>query len=166
VIEIHSGIKGKEESDENVQRLLEVESPTSNVEIVIHVNMLKEGWDVKNLYTIIPLRASASEILREQTIGRGLRLPFGEPTGDQDIDALDIVSHDKYRELIEEAKDSPLFKFRELNDDDLRPVKTVPVSHNYINLEPVLERLQQEKKLLFSLNCTMSNGSMRSFKPS
>ena len=84
VIEIHSGTRG-EESDENVSRLLQVENPTSNVEIVIHVNMLKEGWDVKNLYTIIPLRASVSEILTEQTIGRGLRLPFGKITGDYDL---------------------------------------------------------------------------------
>jgi type III restriction enzyme len=43
--------------------------------VVIHVNKLKEGWDVRNLYTIVPLRASASDILTEQTLGRGLRLP-------------------------------------------------------------------------------------------
>jgi len=39
--------------------------------------MLKEGWDVKNVYVIVSLRASVSEILTEQTLGRGLRLPFG-----------------------------------------------------------------------------------------
>ena len=38
--------------------------------MVIHVNKLKEGWDVRNLYTIVPLRASASDILTEQTLGR------------------------------------------------------------------------------------------------
>jgi superfamily II DNA or RNA helicase len=103
VIEIHSG-KTRAESDENIQRLLAVEQPTSNVEVVIHVAMLKEGWDVKNLYTIIPLRATVSEILAEQTIGRGLRLPFGKITGDPDLDALEIVSHDQYAKLIEAAK--------------------------------------------------------------
>ena len=40
-------------------------------EIVIHVNMLKEGWDVTNLYTIVPLRAANSRTLVEQSIGRG-----------------------------------------------------------------------------------------------
>lgn len=50
------------------------------MEIVIHVNMLKEGWDVNNLYTIVPLRTAASKILREQMVGRGLRLPYGERT--------------------------------------------------------------------------------------
>jgi len=153
VIEIHSGTRG-EESDENVSRLLQVENPTSNVEIVIHVNMLKEGWDVKNLYTIIPLRASVSEILTEQTIGRGLRLPFGKITGDYDLDALEIISHDQYEKLIQAAKDSPIFKFKELDEQDLRPVKTVPVSHKFIELDNVLDRLAKEKKILFTSELT------------
>ena len=64
-----------------VERLLKVESPDEPTEIVIHVNMLKEGWDVTNLYTIVPLRAANARILIEQTIGRGLRLPYGKRTG-------------------------------------------------------------------------------------
>ena len=48
---------------------------------MIHVNMLKEGWDVNNLYTIVPLRAANARILIEQSIGRGLRLPYGKRTG-------------------------------------------------------------------------------------
>ncbi len=139
VIEIHSGKTGAE-SDENVQRLLEVELPTSTVEVVIHVNMLKEGWDVKNLYTIVPLRASVSDILTEQTIGRGLRLPFGTPTGIQDLDELEIMSHDNYAKLIEAAKGSPLFHFKELPPEDLRPVKTVQVQHGFLDLDKVLDR--------------------------
>lgn len=153
VIEIHSG-KTATESDDNVQRLLSVEQPTSTVEIVIHVNMLKEGWDVKNLYTIIPLRASVSEILTEQTIGRGLRLPFGEITGDPDLDALDIVSHDQYAKLVEAAKDNPLFRFKELDDSELRPVKTVAVAHKFVDLGDVLDRLQQDEHILFTSELT------------
>ena len=72
---------------------------------MIHVNMLKEGWDVNNLYTIIPLRTSASETLTEQTIGRGLRLPYGERTGNEKVDRLSIVSHDKYEAIIQLAND-------------------------------------------------------------
>ena len=80
VLEINSSLRGAEK-DENIQRLLQLESPDNTIEIVVHVNMLKEGWDVTNLFTIVPLRASASETLTEQTIGRGLRLPYGERTG-------------------------------------------------------------------------------------
>ena len=72
---IHSKQKGAE-SEENMRLLLDVESPDNPIEIVIHVNMLKEGWDVNNLYTIVPLRTAASKILREQMVGRGLRLPY------------------------------------------------------------------------------------------
>ncbi len=50
-----------------------LEDLNNPVEIVIHVNILKEGWDVKNLYTIVPLRAANSRTLVEQSIGRGLR---------------------------------------------------------------------------------------------
>jgi type III restriction enzyme len=75
VIEVHSAQNGQE-NEAAMARLLALETDT-RTEIVIHVNKLKEGWDVTNLYTIVPLRASASEILTEQTLGRGLRLPYG-----------------------------------------------------------------------------------------
>lgn len=103
VIEIHSNQRG-EESDEATQRLLAVEHDPET-EIVIHVNKLKEGWDVTNLYTIVPLRASASEILTEQTIGRGLRLPYGQRTGVDSVDRLTIVAHDKFQAIVDAAND-------------------------------------------------------------
>jgi len=104
VLEINSSQSGAEK-DENINQLLNLESPDNETEIVIHVNMLKEGWDVNNLYTIIPLRASASETLTEQTIGRGLRLPCGDRTGIEQLDTLYIVSHDKYESIINIAND-------------------------------------------------------------
>ena len=99
VIEINSALRGAEK-DSNIEQLLSLENPENKIEIVIHVNMLKEGWDVTNLYTIVPLRSSASETLTEQTIGRGLRLLYGERTGVEEVDRLSIVSHDRYAEII------------------------------------------------------------------
>ncbi|MDL2288476.1 DEAD/DEAH box helicase family protein [Oscillospiraceae bacterium OttesenSCG-928-F05] len=104
VIEVHSAQRGAEK-DENIARLVSLEAPENDIEIVIHVNMLKEGWDVTNLYTIIPLRTAASLTLREQTIGRGLRLPYGERTGNPTADRLTIVAHDKFDEIIAAAND-------------------------------------------------------------
>jgi type III restriction enzyme len=104
VLEINSK-QGKVESDENMLLLLGLEEADNPIEIVIHVDKLKEGWDVKNLYTIVPLRASASETLTEQTIGRGLRLPYGERTGAPEVDRLSIVSHDKYQAIVDLAND-------------------------------------------------------------
>jgi type III restriction enzyme len=102
VIQVDSSKTGAEE-DEMVERLLSVESPDEPTEIVIHVNMLKEGWDVTNLYTIVPLRAASARILIEQSIGRGLRLPYGKRTGVTAVDRLNIVAHDKFQEIVDEA---------------------------------------------------------------
>lgn len=107
---IHSSLRGSEK-DENIELLLDVEKQTNPIEIVIHVNILKEGWDVNNLYTIIPLRTATSRILREQTVGRGLRLPFGHLTGDQMLDSVTLTAHDKFEEIINEAqREDSIFK--------------------------------------------------------
>lgn len=102
VIVVHSNQSGAEK-DENIEQLVSLEDENNKTEIVIHVNMLKEGWDVSNLYTIIPLRTSASNTLTEQTIGRGLRLPYGKITENASVDRLTIVSHDRYQAIIDEA---------------------------------------------------------------
>ena len=105
VIKIDSK-QGRVEKDDNVQKLLLVEAPESKIEIVIHVNMLKEGWDVTNLYTIVPLRAGKSKTLVEQAVGRGLRLPYGKRTGVEAVDRLTIVAHEHFDEIIRAAKEN------------------------------------------------------------
>lgn len=109
VIQVDSSKTGAEE-EEMIGRLLKVEDAGEPTEIVIHVNMLKEGWDVTNLYTIVPLRAANARILIEQSIGRGLRLPYGKRTGVSAVDRLSIVAHDKFQEIVDEANraDSPI----------------------------------------------------------
>lgn len=127
VIEIHSNMKG-EETEDNIRKLLSIESSQNPVEIVLHVYKLKEGWDVNNLFTIIPLNAAKSDILALQTIGRGLRLPFGAITGNEAIDTLDIVAHDHYREIVEDIKNSDTFKYRNLDDRGVEPTKIVEIT--------------------------------------
>lgn len=109
VIQVDSSRTGADE-EEMIRRLLAVESYDEPTEIVIHVNMLKEGWDVTNLYTIVPLRAANARTLIEQSIGRGLRLPYGRKTGVDVVDRLNIIAHDKFQEVIDEAGrgDSPI----------------------------------------------------------
>jgi len=109
VAEVHSALRG-DESDEATARLVALEKD-GRTEIVIHVNKLKEGWDVTNLYTIVPLRASASEILTEQTLGRGLRLPFGKrvsKVGDDEfaaVDRLTVIAHERFDDIIAKARE-------------------------------------------------------------
>ena len=129
---LHSNQRGAEK-DENVQLLLDVEKFTNPIEIVIHVNILKEGWDVNNLYTIIPLRTAASQTLREQTIGRGLRLPYGQRMGNRDVDALVITAHDKFEKIIAEANkpDSLLKAGNIIFAEDIEKSESVVVKPAY-----------------------------------
>ena len=141
----HGAYKGKvlridssSKKDEDIEhQFVALESPDNEIEIVVHVNMLKEGWDVNNLYTIIPLRASNAAILIEQTIGRGLRLPYGgQRTGNKDVDTLTVIAHDNFQKVIDEAnKGNSLLKrvsFIELEERDERDqggiVETTPTS--------------------------------------
>jgi len=107
VLLVHSGSEATQ-----IEQLLNLEKTENPIEIVVHVNKLKEGWDVKTIYTIIPLRASVSDILTEQTMGRGLRLPFGRPVSRDeglsdderkdllDIDTLEVISHERYSAVL------------------------------------------------------------------
>lgn len=130
VLQIDSSTK----KDEEIDRLfVSLEKPDNKIEIVIHVNMLKEGWDVTNLYTIVPLRAADAPILVEQQIGRGLRLPYGgKRTGDADVDKLTVIAHENFEAVIAKASDpkSVLSRvsFVELDDEDLTPTRGVVVT--------------------------------------
>ncbi|HUW36810.1 MAG TPA: DEAD/DEAH box helicase family protein [Rhodocyclaceae bacterium] len=128
VIQVDSSKSGAEE-EEMIERLLKVEHTEEPTEIVIHVNMLKEGWDVTNLYTIVPLRAANARILIEQSIGRGLRLPYGKRTGVTAVDRLNIIAHDKFQEIIDEAsKPGSAIRMRSVVlDPDQLAKKTVTV---------------------------------------
>lgn len=122
VLQIDSSTK---KDDDISRQFVALESPDNEIEIVVHVNMLKEGWDVNNLYTIIPLRAADAAVLIEQTIGRGLRLPYGgRRTGNKDVDTLTVIAHDNFEKVIEEAqKGNSVLKrlsYIELDDPDKR----------------------------------------------
>jgi len=141
VITVHSNQSG-EEKDETVQQLLSVEDPANVTEIVIHVNMLKEGWDVTNLYTIVPLRAANSKTLVEQSIGRGLRLPYGKRTGVADVDRLTIVSHDRFQEIVDHANDpnsiirTGVVIGRDIPDQPTRAVTIAPTILSVLGIAP------------------------------
>lgn len=127
VIQVDSSKSGADE-EQMIARLLKVEHTEEPTEIVIHVNMLKEGWDVTNLYTIVPLRAANARTLIEQSIGRGLRLPYGAKTGVASVDRLNIIAHDRFQEIIDEAnRPDSLIQLQkiELNNDFLEGKKSI-----------------------------------------
>lgn len=83
-----------------------IEDPQSPVRVVVNVAKLNEGWDVSNIYVITPLRAMASSTLVTQIMGRGLRLPYGTQTGNEDVDTLDVLCFG--RETMQEICDKLL----------------------------------------------------------
>jgi len=143
VMEIHSNQRGSEK-EENIQKLLDLEKPDNQIEIVVHVNMLKEGWDVTNLYTIIPLRAANSQILTEQTIGRGLRLPYNIRTGVEKIDKLTIIAHDRFQAIVDAAND-PNSIIRKENIIEIDP-SAISISHEVVTSSSVLDQSISQRK--------------------
>ena len=61
----------------NISELKNVDSKENSIEWIISVSMLTEGWDVKNVFQIVPWedRAFNSKLLIAQVLGRGLRIP-------------------------------------------------------------------------------------------
>jgi type III restriction enzyme len=93
-----------EEPDATLAQLDRLEDPGSPVRAVVSVSMLKEGWDVKNIYVIASVRSMESNLLTEQILGRGLRLPFGQRTGNPMLDTVEVLSHRSFASLLKQAK--------------------------------------------------------------
>jgi len=101
VLVVHSEVTADTpEEARELRRLQDIEDPSSPIKVVVSVSMLKEGWDVKNVYVLISTRPLVSELLAEQVLGRGLRLPFGKYTDVQLLDTLEVVAHEKFDELL------------------------------------------------------------------
>jgi type III restriction enzyme len=94
--EISESVTGrnKEELDLLRKQANEIDSWESPFKVIVSVMMLKEGWDVKNVTTIVGLRpyAADSKILPEQTLGRGLRrMYFGNDSVDEYLSVVELL---------------------------------------------------------------------------
>lgn len=83
----------------NVLKLPYVDNQENPVEWIISVAMLTEGWDVKNVFQIVPMEEKAfnSKLLIAQVLGRGLRIPNGYPNAE-----VTVFNHDKWGERIKD----------------------------------------------------------------
>ena len=93
-----------EEPDKTLAQLYTLEEPDSPIRAVVSVSMLKEGWDVRNIYVIAAVRAMESQLLTEQVLGRGMRLPFDTRTGSPMLDTVEVLSHRAFADLLKQAK--------------------------------------------------------------
>jgi type III restriction enzyme len=94
---------------ENIEELNPAK-PGGKVEYVFSVQMLTEGWDVDNLFQIVPMeeRAFASKLLISQVLGRGLRIPrkIGAVEVAQNYPILTVTNHEKFSQQVQELLDA------------------------------------------------------------
>lgn len=100
---VDSGKKDKEELMMLRTAADEIDRDTSRYKVIVSVLMLREGWDVRNVTTIVGLRPfkAKSNILPEQTIGRGLRKMFDLNTPEE----LVVIGTREFLEFVETLKD-------------------------------------------------------------
>ena len=93
--ELHIAHSHRTPSESEMEKLIAIDRPGNRIKVVVNVFQLSEGWDVTNVYVVAPLRAMATFQNAVQTMGRGLRLPFGSRVGDPEIDTLDVLCFGK-----------------------------------------------------------------------
>jgi type III restriction enzyme len=103
VLSVTSSPKHKE----NVRKLWDVDRSDSPVEWITSVSMLTEGWDVKNVFQIVPHeeRAFDSKLLIAQVLGRGLRVPEAY-AGERPV--VTVFNHDRWSGRIKHLVDEVL----------------------------------------------------------
>ena len=99
ISEASSG-KSKDELEKLRKQSNEIDSWKSPYKAIVSVLMLKEGWDVRNVTTIVGLRAFAakSNILPEQTLGRGLRRMY---FGSDERETVSVIGTPAFMEFVE-----------------------------------------------------------------
>lgn len=124
-------VTSAKEHQVNVATLRMVDSPVSKVEWIISVSMLSEGWDVKNVFQIVPHeeRAFNSKLLIAQVLGRGLRRPEGW-TGEDPV--VTVFNHDSWSGRIKHLVDEVLEIERRLTS---RPLTDSPYHFDLHNLD-------------------------------
>lgn len=83
----------------------EIDNDNSNVNAVVSVMMLREGWDVQNVTVVVGLRpyTAKANILPEQAIGRGLRLMF-RGQGQGYTERVDIIGNRNFLAFVEDLE--------------------------------------------------------------
>ena len=166
--------KRKKEELENLRKAADaVDEDTSPYKAVVSVMMLREGWDVQNVMTIVGLRPYVSEakILPEQTLGRGLRKMFSMDVKEE----LVVVGTPAFIEFVESIKTEGVeFSYRPMGDTGTsRNPIIVEIDKNNIKKDldkldiqiPVLTpRIHRDYKNLEDINIAALNISPISLK--
>lgn len=134
--------KGKDELERLRQQSNEIDSPESRYKAIVSVLMLKEGWDVRNVTTIVGLRAysAKSNILPEQTLGRGLRKMY--PGGLEEY--VSVVGTDAFMDFVESIQVEGVELERRAMGEGTKPKAPLVVEIDNENVKKDLDALDIE----------------------
>src|SRR5438093_3538194 len=122
----------KEISDEDLKALRElsrkIDSDENPYSCIVSVLMLREGWDVRNVTTIIPLRPynAPANILPEQTLGRGLRRMTPPGSNIAVAEVVTVVEHPAFASLYREQLSQEGLQIEEVEVEDV-PTTTITI---------------------------------------
>jgi len=132
--------KKQEELVELRKQSNQIDSWDSPYKAVISVLMLKEGWDVKNVTTIVGLRAysSKSNILPEQTLGRGLRKMY---LGNEAEEYVSVVGTDAFMDFVESIQSEGVELERKAMGKGTAPIAPTIIEIDNENVEKDIDAL-------------------------
>ncbi len=144
--EISESTSGKkiEELEELRKQANNIDSWESPYKVIVSVMMLKEGWDVKNVTTIVGLRpyASDSKILPEQTLGRGLRRMY---FGRDDIDEyVSVIGTPAFMDFVESIKGEGVLLEKRLMGAGSKPISPMVIEVDKDNPKKDIAKLDIE----------------------
>jgi type III restriction enzyme len=148
-----SGEVSKKDLDAARKTARDVDHEKSQVNAIVSVLMLREGWDVQNVTVVVGLRpySAKANILPEQTIGRGLRLMFRNQ-GDNYTERVDIIGNGAFMEFVDDLEKLEELKFDtfQVGKDKLRiiTIQAVPEKQQYDIGIPEISPILGRKKSL------------------
>lgn len=139
--------KSKEELDTLRKQANNIDSWDSPYKAIVSVLMLKEGWDVRNVTTIVGLRAysAKSNILPEQTLGRGLRLMY---FGKDVKEYVSVVGTDAFMDFVESIQSEGVLLEQKPMGEGTAPKAPVIVEVDKENDKKDLQSLDMEIPVL------------------
>jgi len=146
VSEATSG-KKKEELELLRKQSNDIDSWESPFKAIVSVLMLKEGWDVKNVTTIVGLRAysAKSNILPEQTLGRGLRKMY---SGNEVEEYVSVVGTDAFMDFVESIQSEGVELERKAMGEGTKPKTPIIVEVDNENTAKDIKKLDIEIPVL------------------
>lgn len=139
--------KSKDELEKLRKESNQIDSLESKHKAIVSVLMLKEGWDVRNVTTIVGLRAysAQSNILPEQTLGRGLRRMYRDPNVPEYVS---VVGTEAFMEFVESIKSEGVELEKRSMGQGTKPVAPIVVEIDKENLKKDIEKMDIQIPIL------------------